>query len=135
MIGYYTGLRISETFALTWDDIDLNSRTITISKTTVKRNYNTDIKKSLSQNGKKEDSSAWYFDSTKTLASNRTIKFGNSLYNALKSARSLQLENRIKYGEYYTDIYLKKESSEKGEPIYRLIEIERSIPCSLLEWI
>lgn len=131
MIGYYTGLRISETFSLTWDDIDLNSRTITISKTTVKRNYNTDIKKSLSQNGKKEDSSAWYFDSTKTLSSNRTIKFGNSLYNALKSARSRQLENRIKYGEYYTDIYLKKESSEKGEPIYRLIEIERSIPCSL----
>ena len=28
MIGFYTGLRISEAFALTWDDIDLENRTL-----------------------------------------------------------------------------------------------------------
>lgn len=43
MIGYYTGLRISETFGLTWDDIDLENRTITVNKITVKRNFGADI--------------------------------------------------------------------------------------------
>ena len=42
MIGYYTGLRISEAFALTWDDIDLEKRTLTVNKTVIKRNYGVD---------------------------------------------------------------------------------------------
>ena len=28
MIGFYTGLRISETFGLTWDDIDFDKKNI-----------------------------------------------------------------------------------------------------------
>ena len=35
------------------------------------------------------------------------------------------------YGEYYTDIYIKPEKDEKGDEIFRLIEIEKSIPCAL----
>jgi len=41
------------------------------------------------------------------------------------------MQNRLQYGEYYNDIYLKQEQDEKGEEIFRLIEVERSIPCSL----
>ena len=33
MIGYYTGMRAGEIFALTWEDIDLKNRTISITKT------------------------------------------------------------------------------------------------------
>ena len=32
MIGFYTGLRISEAFALTWDDIDFENKTLTVNK-------------------------------------------------------------------------------------------------------
>ena len=39
MIGFYTGLRISETFALTWDDIDFEKRTLSVNKQIVKRNF------------------------------------------------------------------------------------------------
>ena len=35
------------------------------------------------------------------------------------------------YGEYYTDIYMKAEKDEKGGEIFRLIEVEKSIPCAL----
>lgn len=131
MIGYFTGLRISEAFALTWDDVDMKERTITVNKITVKRNYGVDARKVLENKGKKEEKSAWYFGSTKTYTSNRTIKFGETLYKALKDAKKSQMQNRLQYGEYYNDIYLKQEQDEKGEEIFRLIEVERSIPCSL----
>ena len=39
MIGFYTGLRISEAFALTWDDIDFEKRTLSVNKQIVKRNF------------------------------------------------------------------------------------------------
>lgn len=131
MVGYYTGLRISEAFALTWDDIDFDNQTLTVDKTVLKRNYGVDVRKVLEQKGKKEEKSAWYFGTTKTKSSERTIKFGNTLFHALKHAKTVQKKNRLLYGEYYTEHYLKPEKDEKGNTIYRIIPAERSVPCAL----
>lgn len=131
MIGYYTGLRISEAFALTWDDIDLEDRTLTVNKTVIKRNYGVDVRKVIDQKGKKEEKSAWYFNTPKTESSNRTIKFGDALYVALKHAQTAQKKNRLIYGEYYTDHYLKPEKDEKGNTIFRIIPVERCVDCAL----
>ena len=131
MIGYYTGLRISETFALCWDDIDLDNRTLSVTKTTIKRNHGTDARKALEQKGKKEEKSSWYFGTPKTESSVRTVKFGDTLYKALKHAQLEQKKNRLFYGEYYTDHYLKPEKDEKGNTIQRIISVERSVPCAL----
>lgn len=73
LIGYYTGLRIGECFGLTWDDIDFENKVISVNKITVKRNYGVDVRHVLKTKGKKEEKSAWYFGSTKTFTSNRTI--------------------------------------------------------------
>ena len=131
MIGYYTGLRISETFALCWSDIDFDNRTLSVTKSVVKRNYGVDVRKVLEQKGKKEEKSAWYFGTPKTESSVRTIKFGDALYKALKHAQIEQKKNRLLYGEYYTDHYLKPEKDEKGNTIYRIIPVEHSINCTL----
>ena len=131
MIGYYTGLRISETFALCWSDIDFENRTLSVTKTVVKRNYGVDVRKVMEQKGKKEEKSAWYFGTTKTESSVRTIKFGDALYKALKHAQIEQKKNRLLYGEYYTDHYLKPEKDEKGNTIYRIIPVEHGIDCTL----
>lgn len=117
MIGYHTGLRISEVFALTWNDIDMNARTISVNKITVKRNTT--------------EESSWYFGTPKTLSSIRTIKFGETLYRALRQAQKYQLENRMRYGEYYSVIYQKPEKDKRGDTTIRLVEIEAGIPCSL----
>ena len=131
MIGYYTGLRISEAFGLTWNDIDLENKTLTVNKTILKRNYGVDVRKVLEQKGKKEEKSAWYFSTPKTESSNRAIKFGTALYRALKHAKAAQKKNRLLYGEYYIEHYLKPEKDEKGDPMYRIIPVERSVECAL----
>jgi len=91
VLGYYTGARIGEVTALTWDDIDLVNGTINIDKILSKR--------------KKE----WFFGSTKTKSSVRTIHISKSLIVILKQHKKRQSENRLRYGEYYIQQYLKKD--------------------------
>lgn len=130
LLGYYTGLRISEAFALTWNDIDLENRTLTVNKITVKRNFGNDIRTAKKTN-KKTEKSAWYFGTPKTGTSYRTIKFGETLYKALTNAKKQKNINRLKYGEYYTEHYLKTEHDEKGNQIQRIIPAPRALQCSL----
>lgn len=131
MIGFYTGLRISEAFALTWDDIDFEERTITVSKQIVKRNFGADVRKAVEKRGKKELKSSWYFTSTKTPASQRTVHFGDTLYKALRAERSEQLKNELKYSEYYTIHVLKKELDEKGNDMFRIIPVQKCLNSAL----
>ena len=116
LIGYYTGLRLSECFALTWDDIDLENKKLTVNKAVQKRNYGVDVRQVYKRKGKKEERSAWYFTQT--------------LCDALRKHHKKQLENELEYGEYYTCIYKKPEKDEKGDTIYRLIEVEKGVECS-----
>lgn len=119
MIGFYTGLRISEAFALTWDDIDFDKRTLSVNKQVVKRNFGADVRKVVEKKGKKEQRSSWYFTTTKTPASVRIVPFGDTLYQALKQEKTEQMKNEMKYGEFYTIHVLKKEVDEKGNDMFQ----------------
>lgn len=131
LIGFYTGLRIGEVFALTWEDIDLKEKTLEVNKLVYKRNYGVDVREVKKQKGKKEEKSAWYFGDTKTAASVRKIMIGNTLAHELHEYKKMQLKNQMMYGEYYTQIYKKEEKDEKGNTIHRLIEVEKSVPVAL----
>lgn len=131
MIGFYTGLRISEAFALTWDDIDFKNRTLSVSKQAVKRNFGADVRRAAEVKGKKEMRSSWYFTSTKTASSQRTVKFGETLYAELKQEHARQLENEIKYGEYYTIHVLKTEPDEKGNDMQRIVPVQKCLETQL----
>ena len=131
MIGYYTGMRISEVFALTWDDIDFDNRTININKQVVKRNYGVDVRTVLKTKGKKEEKSAWYFQSLKTDASERVIKFGDTLYKALKAELAYQKQNELLYGEYFTIQVIKSETDEKNNEISRIIPVQKCVNPTL----
>ncbi len=132
MIGFYTGLRISEAFALTWDDIDLENKTLSVNKQVVKRNFGADVRKAATRKDGREQRSSWYFTTTKTPASNRTISFGDTLCNALRKEKAQQLENELKYGEYYTVHVLKKEIDEKGNDMMRIVPIQKCVESQLL---
>ncbi len=131
MIGFYTGLRISEAFALTWDDIDLNNRTLTVNKQIVKRNFGADVRKTVEQSGKREQRSSWYFTTPKTSSSIRTIPFGDTLYNTLKAEQTSQKKNELKYGEFYTIHVLKKETDEKGNDMQRIVSVQKCAESQL----
>lgn len=104
IIGYFTGFRISETLGLTWNDIDLENKTISINKIIY---YN-------------ENSKSWYFGPTKTSSSVRTVEIGDTLINILKKHKKDQIENKLKYGGYYTSTYEGEEiiGNKKLRPLY-----------------
>lgn len=85
-IAFFTGMRIGEISALTWKDIDMRNKIIRVSKTYV----------SIGR-GK------FVLNSPKTVASNRSIPFGSSLYTILKNHKLEQKRNRLKYGEAYIE--------------------------------
>jgi len=114
MIGYYTGCRIGEVMALTWDDIDLDKGTIDIIKIVYKRKSN------------------WYFGSTKTESSVRKIKIGKTLIDALRQQRKWQMENRLKYGQHYIQQYEAEEMNGK-ESLRRICSLPLSIKPGVME--
>lgn len=86
-IGYYTGMRVGEVCALTWDDIDFKKKTINVSKTMV-----------LDATSKKHK-----IDTPKTKSSFRTITIGDTLVKILKEHKIYQKEMKLKLGEFYCD--------------------------------
>lgn len=97
MICYYAGLRISECTGLTWDRIDLTDGTLTVDRILVKNK-----------------AKQWEFGTTKTVSSTRTIPIGETLLKELRFQKKWQLENKMKYGEYYKDYYVKKDGVIHG---------------------
>ncbi len=97
MICYYAGLRISECTGLTWDRIDLTDGTLTVDRILVKNK-----------------AKQWEFGTTKTVSSTRTIPIGETLIKELRFQKKWQLENKMKYGEYYKDYYVKKDGVVHG---------------------
>lgn len=105
LTAYYTGLRVSEVYGLTWDDIDFENKTISVNKNIVEKNHKGSTHgRHLSGNA----TSVWYFGTCKTKSSYRTIRIGDTLLNALKEYKKEQEENRIEYGDTYMKHYAKE---------------------------
>lgn len=119
MIGFFTGLRIGEALALTWDDIDLEKQELHVNKTMIKRTIN------------KEGKCAFYFGSPKTTMSKRTVKFGDILADELRREKERQKENEKMYGEYYTIHCRVIEKDEKGKNMIRIVPIQKCMEPTL----
>lgn len=109
MIGYHTGMRISEVFALTWNDIDLENGIISVTKQSIR--YKPD----------KNTKTKWTFGKTKTPAGMRAFKIGPTLLELLKRENIRQKENRLLYGKYYAKYGLKEFKDKNGETLFELI--------------
>ena len=108
MIGFHTGLRISEVFALTWDNIDLNNGYITVKHQTIR--YKEENKKAR-----------WCLGKTKTKAGVRSLKIGSTLLELLKRENIRQKENRLLYGEFYVKYGLYEFKDKNKETLYEMI--------------
>ncbi len=77
----YTGIRLGELLALTWDDIDFDKRLLRVNKTVY----------TISKNGKNEA----YIDKPKTKQSNRIIPLPKQLIILLKKNKKESISNYI----------------------------------------
>ena len=107
-IAYYTGLRIGEVCALTWQDIDLKEQTIT-------------VRRSMRYNGARHKTEVGTTKRSKI----RTVDFCDTLAAILKAAKTEQHKNRFKYGELYSLNYY-KQIQEKGRSYYEVYSLQRS---------
>ena len=126
LTAYYTGLRVSEVYGLTWDCVDFEKKTICLNKITKKiekEGYSDDGKKRI-RGVRGKAATRWYFGDCKTPSSYRTISIGDTWVNALKKYKDMQDENEITYNEYYTKQYAKEELTPTHRKVKRLIPMQ-----------
>lgn len=132
LTAYYTGMRVSEVYGLTWDCIDFEKKTLTINKNIIKKNqYGLPKRKNIT---KGHSVGVWYYGDCKNPQSKRTISIGDTLVNALKEYKKEQEENRKFYGDSYLCYYEKKvlnDITKKEET--KLIEAKLELGVSLPE--
>lgn len=126
LIGYYTGMRISEVYGLTWDCVDFEHETITV-KRIVKRLEKNYVK---GRRGGKRDkpTTPWYLGACKTVMSFRTITVGRALLDELAKYKKWQEDNEKEYGEYYIHHYLQEEETSSRRKVYRIISQDSTSP-------
>ena len=132
LTAYYTGLRVSEVFGLTWDCIDFEKKTLTVNKNIIKKNKEGLPKKYVISKGHSVEN--WFYGSCKNPQSNRTISIGDTLVKALKEYKKEQEEYKKFYGDSYLKHYEKKVINEytKREEI-KIVDAEAELDVNLPE--
>lgn len=92
LISLTTGLRLGEVLGLTWDDVDLERKTITVSQV-----------QKLKRRTTREETNTLEFGPPKTAKSRRTIAIPDVLVEALKQHRLEQKKNKLAFGPAYQD--------------------------------
>ena len=100
-------MRTGEVFALTWNDIDLESRIIKVNKTVYAKNKN--------------PIGRWYIGTTKTEGSEREIYICDTLYSILFDYKEQQDRNRKKFGKKYKKYSLEKIKNKYGKVVEYVI--------------
>ena len=105
-ILYHTGLRISEALGLTWDDIDLETGAVSISRQRIQ---------------------AGYFDTPKTATSARTFYADALLLSYLRALKKEQTKDELRFGQAYQIAY----ESNDADRVFILLpkRLSPSIPA------
>lgn len=107
MIGYHTGLRLGEIYALVWEDIDFENKTLSVNRQVQwdqgKKQTEEERKRT---NGTSKSNGFWYFTAPK-YDSYRTIEIDDTLLEVLQKERKKQLKAKDYYEEYYNRYFAK----------------------------
>lgn len=107
-IAYFTGLRIGEACALTWQDIDLKEQCLT-------------VRRSMRYNASRHKMEIGPTKRKKI----RTVDFCDTLAAILRAAKKEQLESRFKYGALYRQNYYLV-VKEKNRTYYEVYSLPRT---------
>lgn len=116
MIGLHCGLRLGEAFALTWDDIDLENKKISVNKQIQWRQFKRTDEEKKSNNGRNtEDCGCWYYSSTK-YKSDRVLEMDEELYHLLSAEKVKQANARAYFGDRFARYYETERREITQEP-------------------
>ena len=104
MIGYHTGLRLGEIYALVWEDIDFENKTLSVNRQVQWHAGERTEEEKKRTNGTSISNGYWYFAEPK-YRSYRTIDIDDILLEALKREHQKQLKAKDYYDEYYNQYY------------------------------
>lgn len=125
-IAYNTGLRISEVYGLTWNDIDFENKSLSVNQIVKKFDYNSRREKGYHGiRGKAQ--TKWYLGSAKTESSYRTIRISDHLCEILKEYKEWQENNKKNYGEYYLYSYLKADFTQNRQPVDLIVQADSQV--------
>ena len=109
ILSLYTGLRIGELLALTWNDIDFENRLLSVNRQVQWYQDKTRTKDEISAtNGSKQKGGGYWYFSPPKYNSYRTIEIDEFLLDILKR----EFEKQKKASEYYAERYYHYYSSE-----------------------
>ena len=113
LLGYRCGLRLSEVYALQWEDVDFQRRTITVQRQIqyIENKAGTDKKSML------------YFTEPK-YNSFRTIQLDSETLAVLRRAKEQQEHNRETYQEFYKRYYETPERTAPDDPEPHMLNTE-----------
>ena len=132
LTAYYTGMRVSEVYALTWDCVDFEKKTITVNKNIIKKNKFGKPKKYTISKG--HSTEVWFYGTCKNPQSNRTISIGDTLIKALKEFKKEQEEYKKYYGDSYLKHYEKKVINEYTKrPEIKIVSAPAELELNLKE--
>lgn len=128
MLGYKCGLRIGEAFAVTWEDIDFEAKTLTVrSQIQWFKDKNKPAEMKASHNRRMlirsgRETGFWYITAPK-YNSVRTIKLDDELIALLERERKQQEKDRQYYAEHYIMQYMDRQGrvsrrSEGNTPVH-----------------
>ena len=125
LIGYYTGLRVSEVYGLTWDCIDFENKTLTVNKA----EKEIDIDCSGMRHGgiKRRAAQKQYLGECKNTSSQRTIIISDTLLNALREYKNLQEQNKELFQELYIENYLRQVKTSSGRIVYQIVPVSKAL--------
>lgn len=122
-IAYYTGLRLGEVFGLTWDDIDLDNKILTVNRQVQWQSDKSMTKEEKEKNNGSKNcgNGCWYFSSPKYF-SYRTITIPKDLIAILEKEHKKQKKAAAYYEEYYRRYYTVNDFKEKNglREIYKI---------------
>ena len=109
MIGFHAGLRISEVFGLTWENIDFENAYINVEKQLQLLD------------------STWCFTDTKTTTSTRRVKIGYTLLNALQREFDRQEKRKAAYAEFYACYTIEEKLLPNGETAHTIVPYNKEV--------